>query len=121
MADPKLSLLKQPTKDDNTAALRDWPNDKVDPDKAQKVMSLTANVAQFSGEKHKFNAWWSHIYSVLRMKKINHHILAKYDIPPAGNDADENKELGVLSKRERENNKRFLVTQRKPKLKTLGD
>ena len=34
----------------------------------------------------------------------------------------ENKELGVLSKeRERENNKRFLVTQRKPKLKTLGD
>ena len=36
--------------------------------------------------------------------------------------ANENKELGVLSKeRERENNKRFLVTQRKPKLKTLGD
>ena len=35
---------------------------------------------------------------------------------------NENKELGVLSKeRERENNKRFLVTQRKPKLKTLGD
>ena len=29
--------------------------------------------------------------------------------------------LGVLSKRERENNKRFLVTQRKLKLKTLGD
>ena len=36
--------------------------------------------------------------------------------------ANENKELGVLSReRERENNKRFLVTQRKPKLKTLGD
>ena len=36
--------------------------------------------------------------------------------------SSENKELGVLSKeRERENNKRFLVTQRKPKLKTLGD
>ena len=33
----------------------------------------------------------------------------------------ENKEVGMLSKRERENNKRFLVTQRKPKLKTLGD
>ena len=36
--------------------------------------------------------------------------------------ANENKELGVLSReRERENNKRFLVTQRKLKLKTLGD
>ena len=36
--------------------------------------------------------------------------------------ANENKELGVLSKeRERENNKRFLITQRKLKLKTLGD
>ena len=37
-------------------------------------------------------------------------------------EGNENKELGVLSKeRERENNKRFLVTQRKLKLKTLGD
>ena len=35
--------------------------------------------------------------------------------------ANENKEVSMLSKRERENNKRFLVTQRKPKLKTLGD
>ena len=38
--------------------------------------------------------------------------------------ANENRELGVLSRereRERENNKRFLVTQRKLKLKTLGD
>ena len=81
-----LNLTTQPPNSNNNLNLQDWPDSELSQDDAQKIFKFFVNITKFTGDKTKFTIWWRNIYLTLRIRKLNHHLLVKNQIPAQGED-----------------------------------